>query len=75
MSKVFMRISFALGGAYFALGGILWPERHCCQGTEISAEKDTVKRAEKRDRIFDRFIKKEQKRGQTFQGLVFQKII
>jgi hypothetical protein len=26
MSKVFMRISFALGGAYFALGGILWPE-------------------------------------------------
>jgi hypothetical protein len=48
MSKVFMRISFALGGAYFALGGILWPERQCCQGTEISAEKHTVKRAEKR---------------------------
>jgi hypothetical protein len=28
MSKVFMRISFALGGAYFALGGILFLQLH-----------------------------------------------
>jgi hypothetical protein len=28
MSKVFLRISFALGGAYFALGGILFLQLH-----------------------------------------------
>jgi hypothetical protein len=28
MSKVFMRISFALGNAYFALGGILFLQLH-----------------------------------------------
>jgi uncharacterized membrane-anchored protein YitT (DUF2179 family) len=50
MSKVFLRISFALGGAYFALGGVCFLQLHaladenstgiaidrqCCQGVEI----------------------------------------
>jgi hypothetical protein len=28
MSKVFFRISFALGGAYFALGGVCFLQLH-----------------------------------------------
>jgi hypothetical protein len=28
MSKVFLRISFALGGAYFALGGVYFLQLH-----------------------------------------------
>jgi hypothetical protein len=28
MSKVFLRISFALGGAYFALGGVCFLQLH-----------------------------------------------
>jgi hypothetical protein len=63
------RISFALGGTYFALGGILWPERQCCQGTKISAEKHTVERTEKRDRIFFTYLSKKNKKGaKLFKG-------
>jgi hypothetical protein len=46
---MFLRISFVLGGAYFALGcvsscmaflmSILGPARQCCEGAEISATK------------------------------------
>jgi hypothetical protein len=49
MSKVFLRIYFALGSAYFALGGVCFlqwhvladenSDRQCCQGAEIPSTK------------------------------------
>jgi hypothetical protein len=48
-----------------------WPARQCFQGADISAKntksaKKILRGPEKLGRIFDRFIKKGQKRGQTF---------
>jgi hypothetical protein len=61
MSKVFMRISFALGG-------LLCPERQCCQETEISAEKHIVKKAEKSTEFLTDLSKKSKKGAKFFKG-------